>query len=137
MQLGLDNGISIRRNTYTESICELERFDSEFRKRLKCDFEICYWRKCWNIRNDILSILTERTQDQYEIPLSKENVEQIIELLESYNSDNFEDNGSCIWDWDDEKYPYSEKIQQDIERLKVLRTLMDEFDLYVYFYDSY
>ena len=131
--MGLDNGVEVRRNEYTNSIPELQRFE------LECNnyFSVCYWRKCWNIRNDILWILNKRFSEDYEYTLTKENIDQIIKLLESYNANNFEDGGSCIWDWDDEEWPYSEKIQQDIENLKVLRQLMDRYDLEVYFYDSY
>ena len=129
--MGLDNSIEVKRNAYTSSIPELQRFTLEY------DFEVCYWRKCWNIRNDILWIIGERLSDKYEYTLDKEDIDQIIKLLESYNADNFEDSGGCIWDWDDEEYPYSEKIQQDIASLKVLRQLMDKYELEVYFYDSY
>ena len=135
--MGLDNSIEVKRNAYTSSIPELQRFTLEYDKAYEYDFEICYWRKCWNIRNDILWIIGERLSDKYEYALDKEDIDQIIKLLESYNADNFEDSGGCIWDWDDEEYPYSEKIQQDIASLKVLRQLMDKYELEVYFYDSY
>lgn len=135
--MGLDNSIEIKRNAYTNSIPELRQFELEYDKAYEYDFEICYWRKCWNIRNDILWIIGERLSDKYEYTLDKEDIDQIIKLLESYNADNFEDSGGCIWDWDDEEYPYSEKIQQDIASLKVLRQLMDKYELEVYFYDSY
>ena len=135
--MGLDNGVEIRRNEHTSSILELRRFEPEYDKNHEYDFEICYWRKCWNVRNDILWIIGERFGDQYEYNLNKEDVDQIIKLFESYNADNLEDSGSCIWDWDDEEYPYSEKIQQDTENLKILRRLMDKYELDVYFYDSY
>lgn len=135
--MGLDNSIEIKRNAYTNSIPELRQFELECDKVHEYDFEVCAWRKCWNIRNDILWIIGERFGDQYEYVLPKEDIDQIIKLLESYNADNFEDSGSCIWDWDDEEYPYSEKIQQDIASLKVLRQLMDKYELEVYFYDSY
>ena len=135
--MGLDNSIEIKRNVYTNSIPELRQFELEYDKAYEYDFEICYWRKCWNIRNDILWIIGERLSDKYEYTLDKEDIDQIIKLLESYNADNFEDSGGCIWDWDDEEYPYSEKIQQDIASLKVLRQLMDKYELEVYFYDSY
>ena len=135
--MGLDNSIEIKRNAYTNSIPELRQFELEYDKAYEYDFEICYWRKCWNIRNDILWIIGERLSDKYEYTLDKEDIDQIIKLLESYNADNFEDSGGCIWDWDDEEYPYSEKVQQDIESLKVLRQLMDKYELEVYFYDSY
>lgn len=135
--MGLDNGVEIRRNEHTSSILELRRFEPEYDKTHEYDFEICYWRKCWNVRNDILWIIGERFGDQYEYNLDKEDIDQIIKLFESYNADNFEDSGGCIWDWDDEEWPYSEKIKQDIENLKMLRQLMDKYDLDVYFYDSY
>ena len=135
--MGLDNSIEIKRNAYTNSIPELRQFELEYDKAYEYDFEICYWRKCWNIRNDILWIIGERLSDKYEYTLDKEDIDQIIKLLESYNADNFEDSGDCIWDWDDKEYPYSEKIQQDIASLKVLRQLMDKYELEVYFYDSY
>ena len=131
--MGLDNGIEVRRNAHTSSIPELLQFELDYDK----DFEVCYWRKCWNIRDDILWIIGERFGDQYEYVLTKEDIDQIIKLLESYNAGNFEDSGSYIWDWDDDEYPYSKKIQQDIESLKVLRQLMDKYELDVYFYDSY
>ena len=135
--MGLDNSIEIKRNAYTNSIPELRQFELECDKAHEYDFEVCAWRKCWNIRNDILWIIGERFGDQYEYVLPKEDIDQIIKLLESYNADNFEDSGGYIWDWDDEEYPYSEKIQQDIASLKVLRQLMDKYELEVYFYDSY
>ncbi len=135
--MGLDNGIEVRRNAHTNSIPELRQFELEYDKEHEYDFSVCYWRKCWNIRNDILWIVGERFGDQYEYAFDKEDIDQIIKLLESYNADNFEDSGSCIWGWDDEVWPYSEKIKQDVENLKVLRQLMDKYELDVYFYDSY
>lgn len=69
--------------------------------------------------------------------LTTEDIDNIIIGLQSFNSDNWQDNGGSIWDWDDEEWPYSEHIQQNIEDLKLLRELMDKYDLEVYFYDSY
>lgn len=135
--MGLDNSIEVKRNVYTNSIPELQRFELEDDKAHEYDFEVCAWCKCWNIRNDILWIIGERFSDKYEYVLDKEDIDQIVKLFESYNADNFEGSGSCIWDWDDDEYPYSKKIQQDIESLKVLRQLMDKYELDVYFYDSY
>ena len=133
--MGLDNGICVRRTQETNKIAELKVFNDEWDKDLERDFEICYYRKCWNIRYDILGILDSPID--YEFNISKDQIDQIIELFQSYNADNFEDNGSCIWEWDDEEWPYSEKIKQDIECLKLLRQLMDRYELEVYFYDSW
>jgi hypothetical protein len=70
-------------------------------------------------------------------PLTTTGIDNIIKGLQSFNSENWQYDGGSIWDWDDEEYPYSEQVQRDIENLKVLRRLMDKYELEVYFYDSY
>jgi hypothetical protein len=71
--------------------------------------------------------------------LTKSDIDNIIDGLESYNEDNWEDYGSSIWEWtsDEEGWSYSEYVKQNIEDLKLLRQLMDKYELEVYFYDSY
>lgn len=135
--MGLDNGIQIKRNTSTNSIPELKQFELAYDNKHQFDFEICYWRKCYNIRNMIMDVVeSARDNDNSDI-LTTTDIEKIIHGLQSFNSANWQENGGSIWDWDDEEYPYSEKIQYDIENLKKLQTLMEKYDLEVYFYDSY
>jgi hypothetical protein len=136
--MGLDNGINVKRTPETNKIEELKVFSQDWDKDLRYNFEVCYWRKCWNIRNDIFC-LGIGNDESYSNNLTKENIEQIIELLQSYNSDNWTDGGSCIWEWEDDEdgWSYSEHIKHDIESLKLLRDLMDKYELEVYFYDSY
>lgn len=133
--MGLDNGVCVKRNEYTNNIPELKRFKDSWDKEHKSDFEICYYRKAWNIRYDLFDLGIGRDEGYYF--MTKDDVEKMIALLQSYNANNFTENGSCLWAWDDEDYPYSEKIKQDIENLKTLRELMDKYKLEVYFYDSY
>ena len=135
--MGLDNSIQIKRNTSTNSIPELKQFELSYDNKHQFDFEICYWRKCYNIRNMIMDVVeSARDNDNSDI-LTTTDIEKIIHGLQSFNSANWQENGGSIWDWDDEEYPYSEKIQRDIENLKNLQTLMEKYDLEVYFYDSY
>ena len=135
--MGLDNGIQIKRNTSTNSIPELKQFELAYDNKHQFDFEVCYWRKCYNIRNMIMDVVeSARDNDNSDI-LTTTDIEKIIRGLQSFNSANWQENGGSIWDWDDEEYPYSEKIQRDIENLKNLQTLMEKYDLEVYFYDSY
>lgn len=135
--MGLDNGIQIKRNTYTNSIPELKQFELTYDNKHQFDFEVCYWRKCYNIRNMIMDVVeSARDNDNSDI-LTTTDIEKIIHGLQSFNSANWQENGGSIWDWDDEEYPYSEKIQHDIENLKNLQTLMEKYDLEVYFYNSY
>lgn len=135
--MGLDNSIQIKRNTSTNSIPELKQFELAYDNKHQFDFEVCYWRKCYNIRNMIMDVVeSARDNDNSDI-LTTTDIEKIIHGLQSFNSANWQENGGSIWDWDDEEYPYSEKIQRDIENLKNLQTLMEKYDLEVYFYDSY
>ena len=132
--MGLDNGIGITRNEYTNNIPELKRFEQTYDKEHGYDFEAAYWRKCWGLRNDVLDLIGKRWVDGWKWDVTKDDVDHIVELLKSYNSETW---GDSIWDWDDEEYPYSEKVQRDAENLKVLRELMNKYELEVYFYDSY
>lgn len=131
--MGLDNGIRVKKTLENSEIPELGKFDNGYHG----DFEVTYWRKCWNIRNGIFGILKPQSEDEYFYSVTKESLNQIIKLFESYNSENFVDDGGCIWSWDDPEYPYSAQIAADIENLKKLRELMDQYNLEVYFYDSY
>ena len=127
----------MRRTPETNKIKELVIFNADFDKELKYDFEVCYWRKCWNVRSMIMDVVESAYNNCDSDPLTTTDIENIIHGLQSFNSANWQEDGGSIWDWDDEEYPYSEKIQQDIENLKILRKLMDKYDLEVYFYDSY
>ena len=133
--MGLDNAICVRRTSVSNVIPKLAVFSYSWDKEHKCDFEIAYWRKCYNIRNGIFNL--GLGYDEAEYPLTVQNIDQIIKLLKSYNSKNWQENGGSIWDWDDEEFPYSKKIRLDIKNLKLLRKLMNKYDLEVYFYDSY
>lgn len=135
--MGLDNGICVKRTPFTNQIEELKVFNYNWDKELKYDPEIVYYRKCWNVRNDILYIIGQRWTDEYEVSLTPVDIDNIIELLQSYNKDNWQESGGSIWEWDDGEWSYSKKIKQDIEKLRLLRKLMDKYNLEVYFYDSY
>lgn len=135
--MGLDNGIQIKRTPKTNAIEELKIFNQDWDEELRYDFEVTYWRKCWNIRNDLIGLGIGYDCGCY--PMTAEDIEKTIELLQSYNDDNWEDGGSCIWEFtsDEEGWSYAEHIKQDIDSLKILRQLMDQYELEVYFYDSY
>lgn len=135
--MGLDNGICVRRNEYTNNIKELRRFEDTWDDKKQFDFEVCYWRKCWNIRSMITFAIMKAYNNCESEPLTVDDVQNIINGLKDFNSKNWNDNGGSIWDWDDEDYPYSRKIKQDIKNLKHLIKLMQKYDLEVYFYDSY
>ena len=135
--MGLDNSIKVKRNEYTNKIRGLQRFNLDYDKEHKYDFEVCYWRKCWNVRSKIFDVVRNVHNNDISEPLTIEDINNILKALKSFNSSNWQDNGGSIWDWDDAEYPYSKKIKQDIGNLKRLVRLMKKYDLEVYFYDSY
>ena len=131
--MGLDNYIEVRRNEYTNTIPELKRFNISWDKANEYDFEICYWRKAWNIRHGIFSILGGEDREEYEYPVSAEHIDKIITFLGSLNKHNWTDGGGSIWTWDE----YKGHIKQNARDLKRLRKLMNKYDLEVVFIDSY
>ena len=135
--MGLDNSIKIKRTECTNSISALQRFNIDWDKEHRYDFEVAYWRKCYNVRSMILDVVKGTHDNDSSEPLTIDDIEAIINGLKSFNSKNWHENGGSIWDWDDEDYPYSKKIKRDIKNLKQLKRLMKKYDLEVYFIDSY
>ena len=132
--MGLDNGICIERNDFTDSLFELEKFKSEY-PRDYC--EVCYWRKCWNVRNAIGRKIWYE-DNGYSNGLTEADLYNIIEALESFNeekwNEDFED-GETIWGWE----VMEQRLAQQIQDLKLLIDLKKKYEnnIYIYFYDSY
>ena len=110
-------------------IGELKRFLSGYEGN-----ELCYWRKCWNIRSCFISNIKENLDDYYYL-ITIDNLPNIIKDLECLlNENEWWENGGSIW-------PYEEYVNIlfiDILNLKILYKYMSENpDIYAYFYDSY
>ena len=134
--MGLDNGICVKRNNYSDFIKKMKRFEDKTCKKYQFDYDICYWRKCWNVRNDILDIIQTGENEEYHYELTVRDIQIIITILKSYNSKTW-DYGSwsgSIWTWKEHR-----KInRRHIRNLKTLVKLMKKHPyLEVYFYDSY
>lgn len=131
--MGLDNGICVQRNEKSmKAYNKLKRFDDDWNKKYNLDFEIAYWRKCWNIRHIILECLVVN-EDSCEALINRKDIPAIIMALKSLNAENWEYYGSSIWSWGEQK-PF---IRKYIKNLQYLYKIMDKYDLDVYFYDSY
>ena len=110
--MGLDNGIEIRRNEKSMNIYDkIQRFESDWDKEHNCDFEICYWRKCWQVRNLIFRCLTVG-DNEYEILIKREDIPNIINALESLNKKTWDEDMS-IWTWEEQR----SHIKQHIKNL--------------------
>ena len=133
--MGLDNGICIKRNEYSNKIKILSKYAESYDTQKIYDFEICYWRKCWNVRRDIFQVINAEEDSMYRFNLDIYDIKEILKVLKSYNEKNWEYGGyGSIWEWSEHK----NVNRKHIKNLKVLIKLMKKYpELEVYFYDSY
>lgn len=128
--MGLDNGIIVKKTELTKRLFKVKK--NCFYEYID-DFEIAYWRKCWNVRTDIFDITRGWNNDQSYTALDRDDLYNIIKLLKSYNKKTW-DSGDSIWTWKEHK----RCNRRHIRYLRRLARLMKKYpDLEVYFYDSY
>lgn len=131
--MGLDNSIEVKRTAFSTNLKELQPYALSWDEKKEFDFEFAYWRKCWNVRAAILNCL-EDPVDNYNESLSVSDIDRIIEALKGFNKNNWEDMGSSIWTWQEQK----PRLKEAIKNLKRLKELMIKYpELEVVFVDSY
>lgn len=160
--MGLDNGVRLFRykgkdppknklrilNNYINNYAEIEKEKDEDAKNFEKIYigklkrflsgyegnELCYWRKCWNIRSCFISNIKENLDDYYYL-ITVDNLPNIIKDLECLlNENEWWENGGSIWSYEE----YVNTLFIDILNLKILYKYMSENpDVYAYFYDSY
>ena len=116
--MGLDNGIIIKNKNDTKKE------------------EICYWRKCWNIRRLIFDCITPDNKEEWcsEFRLSLNDLMDIYYALKSLNKENWNDNGGSIWEWEEIK----KGLKNDIKEInKLIKRMKRQPNLEIIFYDSY
>lgn len=128
--MGLDNGF-ICKNIKRDEIPSYVRLPWDCRDE---DVEIAYFRKCWGIRGEIIRLLHVK-DDEYKIPVEKEDIIPIVKILMKYlDREYYDENADSIWEYDE----YKENIQHSIINLMWLRVYMEAHpDVTCYFYDSY
>lgn len=131
--MGLDSGICVKRNEKSMNVYDkLKMFEEDWAKKYEYDFELAYFRKCWNVRALIFRCLGGGV-DNGHTPIQREDIPKIVSELQSLNANNWDESGGSIWEWEEQE-PH---IKQYIKNLKYLYELMETYDLDVYFYDSY
>ena len=132
--MGLDNGIMARSKV---TIPALRKYVDEIYgldEQGNVVYELCYWRKCWNIRSLILSdVLKWRGSNQYEFPLTEDHIKEIIKVLSGLNKKNWNDAGASIWEFNEQR----DHIKRHIKALRTLLKVMRKHEIEVWFYDSY
>lgn len=128
--MGLDNGIILRdinpKELVVNKLINLDNLEDT-------SAEICYWRKCWGIRNAIVGKL--HFNDNEESKLDIEDIPVIIKILfDFYGQTEWEEDADSIWEWDE----FKDTLRQQIFNLMWLYDYMLEHsDAEVIFYDSY
>ena len=137
--MGLDNGFYVKSNKrkITRDILP-DIITYPFEQDYGEGVEIVYFRKCWGIRNGVLSILGERSapNEKYLFEIDKpEQVLDIIGLLSYFLDPNrWEDEGSSIWSFEEIR----SQLIVSIINLAAIEVFMKENpDIYLEFYDSY
>jgi len=130
--MGLDNGIVVTKSKIADKIFKnKKRF---YYYDYASEYEIIYWRKCWNIRAEVKKITGIFFDNDAQIALSIDDIAKLIKYLKNLNKKNWEDGGYSIWTWEE----YKDHIKQDIKNLKYLLQYMKKYpELEVWFYDSY
>lgn len=139
--MGLENGIIIKKNVMTNLAGLNDYFSDGIDEDGKnTELEVCYWRKCWGIRNDFVDYLrTERNVDIDDIEnyiLNTQDIIKLIEILEYYNKKKtWELEGRSIWSWKE----FKPILRKNINDLYYLRAKMEDFPgaFAIYSYDSY
>ena len=143
--MGLDNGIMLRHRSQKEVEDNIGVYANVIREPYVGDegkhgyyeYEVCYWRKCWGLRDKILAILGDKFKDEdYECELTIKDLEAIREIEYGYmcDPDEWDENGSTIWDFND-MLPHFAKDIVSISWL--IEFLKRHPKAYAYFYDSY
>lgn len=127
--MGLDNGCIVRK-TSNETLNNLLEKHFEYQESLN-GYQVFYFRRQWNVRNDIFDFGIGYNQDKYALTI--EDIDKIYLLFKSYTKENWEYGGGSRWEFKEAK-PYLKKYMRN---LKILKAIMDKYDLDVYFYDSY
>lgn len=135
--MGLDNGIMLKiknREKFGNVVPFLKHQDWED----KDEYEILYWRKCWNIREEIFTMLhTLKPEDNGNCVFSVELLEDIIyHLNECYTPEWWRDHNNSIWDFDEVCGNYYYHLINAIRVVDFLKT-RDPESYEIYFYDSY
>lgn len=132
--MGLDNGIilKVKNKIKEEDIPDYVKIEYD---EINQSYDICYWRKCWGLRNHIYDAI-EGKDDVFDYELFSYNLDDIIDILVMYLQDGelWDEYGESIWTFK-EIIPY---LAQNIVNLswlkKYIKThVMDK----IIFYDSY
>lgn len=136
--MGLDNGIDVKYDSSLKD--EYDFFKAPWQKEDDNSFQICYMRKWWGVRNDMVRYLSTKYHNDnnaYEWILDEDDLNAFIDIYLSWNKEQWDEYGSSIWYWDEDDIQ-----SQIIEHIKKIRWVLKEItkhpgEITCVFYDSY
>lgn len=138
--MGLENSIVLKVNILNKNIKVPKCFNHEEWYE-QGEYEVCYWRKCWGVRNKIITEVFKRKTfpDEYTFEIAPDDVINIIKILKYYdNKKNWNRDNSTIWWYKEDKI--HKHIRKQIKCLRKLYSFLrkyDKKDIVCYFEDSY
>lgn len=136
--MGLDNGINFK-ITDQEKFGEIPEWINYtyWDAIYGSDYEIQYWRKCWNVRDVIFSILRiEYENDNGEYKISLDDLITINKKLRKIYTKKHWDETRSIWSYKEIKRSFRQNLKYANRIAKWLKT-KPEGSFELYFYDSY
>ena len=130
--MGLDNGIKLR--THKETL-----------RHRSNNIEICYFRKCWGIRDEILGVLGNNHPDYSLIEcgggtydLDSKDVQDIKKIIKQFLDEDYFDNyaDSKIFTYEEYK-SILKKAYKNLKWLKRYMRFRSKNIKKLWFYDSY
>ena len=138
--MGLDNGWLVKSTKRKLTRADLpEGIRYPFNSDYNYDPEICYGRKWWGLRSELLNVIDwiydEEFPDYYYGIEKPSEVFHVIEVVTSWlDKERWENEGNSIWDYEEAR----PNLINWIINLSIIGSYMEENpDVYLVFYDSY
>lgn len=138
--MGLENGIILHTKEPVKFPAEIDTYTWEFsaeNSTFPYHYELCYWRKCWNIRCEISHALKAQGIECIAAAwLTIADVKNIWRAIQQLYSKRAWESGESIWTWSEIK----DHLTRDLLILEWLISFMrqhEENEYMVEFYDSY
>lgn len=135
--MGLDNGIMLKIKD-KKKFGTLPPFLRHEEWEPEDEYEVLYWRKCWNIREEVFSMLHSfHPKDGDNCVFSVAKLEEIIyHLNDCYEPKWWNEHDDSIWDFNDICKNYHYHLLNAMRLVEFLKE-KDPGSYELYFYDSY
>lgn len=133
--MGLDNGVLLKVRNEKDYAKAYRLFNHEsWYDADECS--VCYWRKCYGIRNAILRVVDPSVTNEYRFPVTLDNIDDIIKTFKYFlHKKEWEEDADSIWEWNENTRRNQARNLRGLKRLR--RWLKRHPDDTAYFYDSY